>query len=550
VVASVGSEVRTKGTFDCGVGSDGRPRLRIVDIPSLAYHSKPYPDRPSFLQAADELARQILQRIDVHSSRPDCPYILHSHNISLGKNPAATMAFKRIAEIAADRSLPLWLINQVHDLAENNRPEQMRAFFNCTGRRDEAFARSFMYPNAPNIMYLTINSSDIENLFRIGISRNRIFLLPDPIDLSRFEQKPLWEADERELAALGLPPADYRKMLLQGLADYASSRNQVFDATLPILLSPVKVMRRKNNIEALLLLTLLKRLGHRYQLLITLPANSPPDIAYSRQLELFAATHGLPALTGFGTELISGTGQRDIRKGAVRRFSMCDLHSLCCALITTSLMEGFGFVYHEGWLSGRLVLGRRIPEIVGDFESNGMSFDHLYDRLAVSLVDVPHLRERLLAAYGKRRAKSAGVRRNHPGTLTQSRLRDIIEAKIFRAGTKDCVDFADLNVEMQLELIARLNNEPALADGFIDRNPAVSATFRLLEHHDPGLIETNRAVVRTRYSLKATASRLENLLEMGDSLYRKQSECVLLEPERHAAVIERYRTPARMRLLF
>lgn len=541
VLASFEKEGNAREIFEFPRNSAVPTKLRICNIPSLAYRNKPHPDRASFFAAADDLASEILQQINLSTSEPDFPYILHSHNISLGKNPAATMAFKRLAEIAAAKALPLWLVNHVHDFAENNRPEQMSAFNTCTGRLDEAFARSFMYPSGRNIIYLTINNADVENLLTLGIPRDRIFLLPDPIDVSQFEQKPLW--DGREFATLGLPPADYKAILLKRLEEYAAKIKQHFDARLPILLSPMKVMRRKNNAESLLLLLLFRRLGRDYQLLITLDANSPPDVAYSQQMNRFATSRAIPLLVGFGREIISGTGHRVIHDGAVKQFGMGDLHGLSEALLTTSIMEGFGLVYHEGWLSGKMVIGRKISEIVRDFEDNGMRFDHMYEKLAISRADLPNLRERLFHAYVKQFCK------NGSGTLPHSEINDIVEAKQFRVGNEDCIDFADLGIEMQEELLDRVSDEPALAERLVERNPKVNEMFRLLQNRRSDLIETNRAIVRSKYSLQAMARRLENLFEYGDSIYRRESISIPLSAERHAALVERYRRPEKVRLL-
>ncbi len=552
VFAGVGSEVRARGIFESSQAADSA-QLRVVNVPSLAYRKAPYPDRPSFLNAAEDIADEILARIDLSASNPECPYVIHSHNISLGKNPAAAMAFKIIAEKAAAHSLPLWLINQVHDFAENNRPEQMRALNNCTGRRDEAFARSFMHPNTPNVIYATINSADTENLLRIGIASDRIFLLPDPLDPRRYEERPLWEKDDRELAALGLPPQDYRKSLLARLSDYAARRKQVFDDSLPVLLSPLKVMRRKNNLESILLLILYKHLGHRCQLLISLEANSPPDIAYSRRLKQFAASRDIPVLIGFGTEMISETGQRRIRNGVVRQYGICDLYALSSAVVTTSVVEGFGLAYHEGWLARKPLIGRKIGEIVRDFEDNGMCFEHTYDRIAVAIDDLPNLRPRLSEAYARKIAK-AGIGRKRSAMLTLPSPDDIIESKMFRVDAEDCVDFADLGIEMQIELLDGLGKEPELAHRLIDRNPAVGAASEVLENLSSGpvedLIESNRAVVRARYSLEAMARRLANLFETGDSLYRAECKSAPLTPENHAAIIRKYLAPENVRLIF
>ncbi len=552
VFAAVGSEARARKIF-AGSGKSNLSRLRVASIPSLAYRKEPYPDRSSFIKAAEKTTEDILSQIDLSKSGPECPYILHSHNISIGKNPAATMALKIIAEKAAARSLPLWLINQVHDFAENNRSEQVRAFYRCAGSRDEAFARSFMYPNTPNVIYATINSADMENLRKIGIASDRIFLLPDPIDAHRCDERPLWEKDGRKLAALGLESADYRETMLARIADYASSKNQVFDPSLPILLSPLKVMRRKNNIESILFLILLKHLGRRYQLLISLDANSPPDIAYSQRLKQFAASRDIPVVVGFGRETISEAGPRKIRNGVVKQYGICDLFALCSAVVTTSVVEGFGIAYHEGWLAGKPVIGRKVGEIVRDFEDNGMRFDHTYERLAVAVDDVPHLRKRLREAYRKKIfGPDASPKRS--ALLTHAKPDDIIESKLFRVGAEDCIDFADLSLEMQIELLDRLRDKRELADRLIERNPAIGASFEILENlaSEPveSLIESNRAVIRARYSLEAMARRLEILFATGDLLYREECERVPLSRENHAAVMRRYRVPEHMRLIF
>ncbi|GAB4352637.1 MAG: hypothetical protein Kow0099_36840 [Candidatus Abyssubacteria bacterium] len=523
-------------------GISDRTRLRAIETPSLAYRDEPYPDKVSFLEAAEALAHDLLRRIDLSASTAECPYILHAHNISLGKNPVATMAFKRLSEIAAQRSLPLWLINQVHDFAEDNRPDRLKAFFTCTGQWDEEFARSFMYPVGPNVLYLTINSADIEKLAVLGIPG--AFVLPDPVDVTQFEQKPLWEMSAEELRSLALPSADYKAVFLGMLHEYALSTHQQFAECLPILLSPMKVMRRKNNAETLLLLMLCKRLGREYQLLITLDANSAPDIKYSKKLKNFAKLCNAPVLIGFGATLLSGTNERTLENGSVKQFNMCDLHALAQGIVSTSIGEGFGLVYHEGWLSRKVVVGRKLPDIVGDFERSGMSFDHMYDRLAVSFNDVHDLRSRLVAAYERRlsewrEAVSSGV----------LNARAVVEAKIFKAGNEECVDFADLSLEMQFEFIDRVSADSAAARRFLDRNPALETSFRLLLEGAPELIEGNRAVIHSKYSLRAMARRLRHLFEIGDAHYKSPIGCELLTAQRHAALFQKFRNPGNARLI-
>jgi glycosyltransferase involved in cell wall biosynthesis len=552
VLASVGSEERAHKTFAAARG-ERVERLKIVDVPALAYRGKPYQDKEAFLRAAEGLAKEMLKHADAGGSAPECPYVLHSHNISLGKNPVATMALKLAAEEARERSLPVWFINQAHDLAENNRPEQMRAFFNCTGKRNEAFARSFMYPNTPNVLYLTINSADIGSLIELGIARDRIFLLPDPIDWRPYGEGALWEKDAAELAAMGLEAVDHKELMLQRLSRYAASKGHIFDPSRPILLSPLKVMRRKNNVESLLLLALFKHLGTDCQLLISLGANSPPDNAYSRRLLNYAASRGMAVVTGFGHEIISETDRRSIRNRLVTRYTMGDLYGLCSAALTTSVVEGFGLAYHEGWLCGKPVIGRKIPEITADFEANGMNFDHTYEKLAVPLDGLPDLRQRLRREYEtKLHAMPRGGK--YAGALHRLSTDDIINAKLFRLGGRRCVDFADLSLELQLEMLDALIEDPSAITRLIDLNPAVALSYEAIANSTSDrlqrLVDTNRSVVQSKYSLDAMARRLENIVEHGDSLYREDCVQIPLTVEKHALTMQKYVQPEMLRLIF
>jgi glycosyltransferase involved in cell wall biosynthesis len=534
IFASVDSRRDASAIFD--------PPIEVTNLPALAYGAEPYRDKAAFLEAADSLALEILRRIDLKKVDAESPHILHAHNISLGKNPTATMAFQRVAQIARQRSLPLWFINQVHDFAENNRPEQMKAFFNCTCQYDPDFARTFMYPNGSNIIYLTINSADVDNLRTLGVQPDRIYLLPDPVDIEKFEQKPIWA--EEEWKAEGLPPADHKDILVHKLEKFAASTSQLFDPSLPVLLSPMKVMRRKNNLEALLLIVLFQRLGRRFQLLISLDANSPPDIEYSTQLKALAVSMRLPVLIGFGHRFVSGGRMRRIENGEVKFYSMSDTIGLSKAVLTTSIVEGFGLVYHEAWLCGRPVIGRKIPELVQDFERNGMDFDHMYKRLAVSWNDLPDLQGRLSAAY-ERFLPSV----EEQPQFTEASVKDIIKSKIFHAGGEECVDFAELDVRLQFEMIFRCLETPALADRLIERNPVLAGMLKLLEACPTRLIEKNRQAVRTHYSLEPMARRLEHLFEIGDLVYLENAFSVIPRPENHLALIRKYQDSRKRRLL-
>jgi glycosyltransferase involved in cell wall biosynthesis len=179
------------------------------------------------------------------------------------------------------------------------------------------------------------------------------------------------------------------------LAAFAAREGFPYSSRKKLLLSPMKVMVRKNNAEAI---ELVKRLPG-YQLLVSLEASSPGDRAYSAQLKRAIQRDHLPVVIGFGHELEDPLS----------------LFHLAHAIVTTSKIEGFGYTFVEGWLCGKLVIGRDIPEVTRDFVGAGMDLRHLYREL-----DAAALRRmgRLLA-----RPPRALIERNRAVVLKEYSLR-------------------------------------------------------------------------------------------------------------------------------
>ena len=139
------------------------------------------------------------------------------------------------------------------------------------------------------------------------------------------------------------------------------------------------MIRRKNIIEALLILKLLNSIKDEWQLLITLGAHSEKDKEYSSMITEYIRKTSLPTVIGFGYKLISPeeTGL----------YTIVDLFGIADAIITTSTREGFGFTYTEGWLANKKVIGRRINFIFKDLEANGLNLKHFYNKILVNNKD-------------------------------------------------------------------------------------------------------------------------------------------------------------------
>jgi hypothetical protein len=88
---------------------------------------------------------------------------------------------------------------------------------------------------------------------------------------------------------------------------------------------------------------------------------------------------------GFGRKLLESGDQRTIKNNKIVSYSLVDLLAISEAVMTTSIQEGFGYVFHEPWLAGKLVFGRNIAAVTCDFVAEGLNLDHLYDHLLIPM---------------------------------------------------------------------------------------------------------------------------------------------------------------------
>lgn len=306
-------------------------------LTDLGYNERPARSRAAFLHESRRIAEKLQRSLGDTT-------ILHTHNLNLGKHPRLTLAVKMLAGRGR-----IQVINQVHDFAEENRPTQLHALRHCTGRLDERFWREICSYDLPNVLWTTLTTHDAGKLAERGVPSNKIHVLPNPVD-DEFLTGPKPSRGELDTA---------RKRI----AAFAREHGYRFDARRKILLSPMKVMVRKNNAEAVELVRRLNatRGGGEFQLVISLDASSPADRRYSEALKRRIRREQLPVVIGAG--------------------SVVDLFTqfhLAHAVLTTSKVEGFGYAFVEGWLCGKLVFGRDIPTVTQDFVAEGMDFDHLY----------------------------------------------------------------------------------------------------------------------------------------------------------------------------
>lgn len=258
--------------------------------------------------------------------------IIHVHNPSLGKNPLVTFVLSRLAREGYS------IFYHCHDFAED-RPENYIFLKQIITDLFHEDISNVMYPVNERTMFGVINSLDAERLKSMGIPENRIKKLPNPV------KKPL--------------SLDTRKQAMESVCRHFS-----LDHALPLMLYPVRVIRRKNIGEYLLLASLFK---HKASWMVTMPPRNPVEIRHYKKWKAFAKQIKSPVIFEAGDKM--------------------EFTTLMCAAskaVTTSIKEGFGMCFLEPWIFNTPVAGRTIPYVLPDFQKDGMYFPNLYDSLVIT----------------------------------------------------------------------------------------------------------------------------------------------------------------------
>lgn len=235
---------------------------------------------------------------------------------------------------------------------------------------------------------------------------------------------------------------------------------------------PARAIRRKNMGE-FLLWSMLAPEGYLFQ--STLAPQNPQWLGYYMEWVALAEELDLPV---------------DFDAG--RRHDFAELVQNASALITTSIAEGFGLAFLEPWLEGKMLIGRKLPEITSDFEEEGLDLSTLYSSLPVPVewVDEEQFHQSLEAAL--KRSYAAYAKEWDPVYFEQALDALVVGGK---------VDFGILDETLQRNVIHHLAAHPAAR--------AQLPAFEIPD--DEGLIARNREIAREHYSLEAYGERLLDL---------------------------------------
>ncbi|MEM6799158.1 MAG: glycosyltransferase family 4 protein [Planctomycetota bacterium] len=380
--------------------------------------------------------------------------LLHTHNHALGKNASLPGALALLAERGCRMLL------QVHDFAEDFRPNNYRHLMRSVRARSAEELAGVLYPQASGVHYATLTSRDHQLLAAAGIAEARLHVLPNPIA----EWRDLPEKDE------------VRPQVFERLGIDPLSR---------LIVYPVRGIRRKNVGEMLLHSALA---GPDACYGVTLAPENPAELASFDRWQSLADKLDLSCRFDIG-----GDG------GA----PFPHLVAASDAIISTSLAEGFGMVFLEAWLAGKPLVGRNLPEITRDFVESGIRFPDLHNNLRAPLswLDEKQLRAQLLELH-RWACKDFGV---EPPPDTEARLDEALAV--------GSIDFGSLPAIFQAEAIAEVvkNREKASEDIAACNKDGEWPGLDAAINDQP--IEANAAKVREHYSPAAIGGRLAGIYE-------------------------------------
>ena len=274
------------------------------------------------------------------SQQPSEKCVWWVHNYHLGKNCAFTAALLLYIRSAPRQTFLL----HIHDFPEQGRIEnytQLRAHISCS-----------LYPQENNVRYIVINPMDYDILRDAGINRHQVSYIPNPTFVK----------SEHELSHAYKIPISRMRAIREMFACNTITK-YAYGYPIPpqsrILMYPVRTIKRKNVIEAMLITALLNcfqidngySATHPYAaLIVTLPANSKQHYQYSRMIQKLFSKKAI-GLWGIGLALNN------------LHITYHELIASSHAIISSSVQEGFGFTMFEALLSQKPFISRTIPTL-------------------------------------------------------------------------------------------------------------------------------------------------------------------------------------------
>ena len=356
------------------------PFNNVRVVPGLAYNN-------TFDANKVETLKSDLESI-CRNEWGDLPDLWHVHNHSLAKNLELPVVISQWAQEGQK------LLLQIHDFAEDGRPDNYKALLVTLAKKDPQNLSQILYPVGDHVAYAFINGRDRSFFKQVGVDEARCHLLANPV----------WLEIDQE-AQLDDPSLEGKRLFLY----------------------PTRSIRRKNLGEFLLWAAA----AHDDVIFgSTLAPANPTALPIYEDWVRLADQLNLPVRFGLGQQ---------------HRFDA--LLNAAHTLVTTSIAEGFGLAYLEPYLISSQLVGRDLPDITSDFTRTGIRLDGLYPRL-----DVP------IAWVGKERLRQTihesliSYYQSYRQTFQKFMVEEALEAIL----QGDMVDFGYLDESMQADVIKQV----------------------------------------------------------------------------------------------
>ncbi|WP_028973779.1 hypothetical protein [Spirochaeta cellobiosiphila] len=378
-------------------------KVSIEVLPSVGYRN--VSSNEELISSKQELALSLTPFVRQHD-------LIWIHNYHLGKNIPLTAYWLDIIQQTKDKKFLL----HIHDFPESGRFDNLSLLRKHLNKP--------LYPLNNHVKYALINYRDYDYLRKNGINEDQVFFLPNPI--------------KEEI----IPPLDPKTS--HDMMSYLSTFYKGIKKDCPFRLYPVRSIRRKNIGEALFW----SILQPEYNIIITLPGVSNREKNYSQKIESFLKEYPIPSATSAGLILS--------QKG----YSFTNIVSASHSVISTSVQEGFGYLFLNSQIWNKPLLARQLPILKGFDKYFDWQMSTFYTELLVPINKEDLVR--LKTAYlNKLKSLKAYI---------NTQVMESLSIKIQTIGKEGWIDFSFLSLNDQLNIIKTTHQDEKLRESIIDRN--------------------------------------------------------------------------------
>ncbi len=272
----------------------------------------------ALFKSKKETIEKLLQFFISHNNEETLWWV---HNYHLGKNPLFTLALLQFI-----KKYDPYMLLQIHDF-----PEQTR--FSALERLIHVPGENILYNFNDHTTVAVINEHDKHILQKASIDAQ---LLPNIVTYNTSTQHTNTTDDSNSL-----------KKYITHKKDFAPQYNE---GNYLLFTYPVRCIRRKNVLEAMLITKMFEaRFAIPCVVNITLPGESEQERPYSTIIERLIHTGKVPGIFSLGTQ----------KKCP---FSFQEICSYSDAIISSSVLEGFGFSYLDSVLYNSPLVARSIAQ--------------------------------------------------------------------------------------------------------------------------------------------------------------------------------------------